>query len=60
MRLAAVLLDGRARANADLLGSSGAWALRARAPIAFVPSAVTRLIGDYVVLACRNAAARAQ
>ena len=30
------------------------------APIAFVPSAVTRLMGHYVVFACCNEAARAQ
>ena len=60
VRLAAALLDGGARANADSICSSGAWALRARAPSAFVPSAVARLIRDYVASACCNEAARAQ
>ena len=60
MRLAVVLLDGGARANADSKRSSGACALRARAPSAFVPSAVARLVGDYVVFGCGGGAARAQ
>jgi hypothetical protein len=47
VRLAAALLKGGARANAD-------------STCGFVPSAVARLMGNYVVLACRNEAARAQ
>jgi len=60
VRLAAAWSEGGARANADSICSTGAWALRARAPIAFVPSSAARLTEDYVALACCKEAARAQ
>ena len=60
VQLSAALLEVGARAIADSMGRSGAWALRARAPSAFVPSAVARLPGHYVALPCARKAARAQ
>ena len=60
VRLAAVLLEVGARANADSICSSRACGAVRQARSGFVPSAVARLMGDYVVLACCNGAARAQ
>jgi hypothetical protein len=60
VRLAAALLKGGARANADSTCSSRACLAARQARSGFVPSAVARLMGNYVVLACRNEAARAQ
>jgi hypothetical protein len=60
VRLAAALLEGGARANADSICSSRACGAARQARSCFVPSAVARLMGDYVVLACCNEAARAQ
>ena len=49
-----------ARANADLPRSSRASGAAGKARIAFVPSAVARLPGDYVASGCGVEAARAQ
>ena len=60
LRPAASSIDVGARANADSNCSSRASGAAREARIAFVPSAVARLLGDYVAFACRREAARAQ
>jgi hypothetical protein len=60
VRLAAASFEGGARANADAICSSRACGTARQARSGFVPSAVARLRGDDIVLACCEEAARAQ
>jgi len=60
VRLTAAPVGGGARANADSMCSSRACCAARQARSGFVPSAVARFVEDYVVLAWRNGAARAQ